>query len=111
MTRLISAVLAVVAAVYFADAYLPVGLAYLRVRTAAWYFASDADAGPLTADRLVAKVQRDAGITLDPSDVHVRRQHDGAVQVKFSVPLEFPLLGAGRPMQFAIATDPQGDTE
>jgi len=109
MTRLISAVLAVVAAVYFAEAYLPVGLAYLRVRTAAWYFASDAGSGPLTADRLVAKVREDAGIALDPTDVHVRRQGRGAVQVKFTVPLEFPLLGAGRTMQFAIAADPQGE--
>jgi hypothetical protein len=111
MTRLISAVLAIVAAVYFTEAYLPVGLAYLRVRTAAWYFAHDTDAEPLTADRLVAKVRQDAGIALDPTDVHVRRQGDGAVQVKFTVPLEFPLLGAGRPMQFAIATDPQGEIE
>jgi len=110
MTRLISAVLAVVAAVYFAEAYLPVGLAYLRVRTAAWYFASDAGA-PLTADRLVAKVREDTGIRLDPTDVHVHRQGHNAVHVKFSVPLEFPLLGAGRPMRFAIAADPQGEIQ
>ncbi len=114
MSRLFPVILAVAAAVYFAQAYVPVGLAYWRVQRAARAYtqASLAGAGAERGvDGLIAAVRRDAGVQLDPGAVRVRREGDAvsAVLLRFEVPLQFPLVGGGRTVRFAIAAGPRGE--
>jgi hypothetical protein len=107
MTRFAPVLLALAAVVYFADAYLPVGLSYFRARAVTWAFAQElaqTSASPAEIRRLVKSLRQEAGIDFEPRDVHVRREGNAvaAVQLKFKVPLHFPLLGGGRPVYFAI---------
>ncbi len=112
MSRLFPVILAVTAAIYFTQAYLPVGLAYYRVQRATRaYTRQTAGMGQGSLDTLIDTVRRDAGVQLDPSAVRVRRDGNAvsAVLVDFEVPLQFPLLRAGRTMHFAIAAGPRGE--
>jgi hypothetical protein len=115
MIRFIPAVLAVVAAAYCAQAYLPVGVSYYRVREATRSFAQAAATSEPTAravQSFVAAV-RSAGVEVAPEDLRLRRLGPAlsTVQLRFGVPLQFPLVGRGRVMHFAIAADPRGEVE
>ena len=114
MHRFLPVVIAVAAAVYFTQAYLPVGLAYYRAQRAARAYAlasAGAARSPDTVEGLVAAVRREAGIDVDPGEVHVRREGETVTAVRFNVkvPLQFPLVGGGRTMRFAIAAGPRGE--
>ncbi len=114
MSRLFPVILAVAAAVYFTQAYLPVGLTYYRAQRAARAYAlasSGAARSPDAVLGLVAAVRREAGIDVDPGEVHFRREGEAvtAVRFKVNVPLQFPLVGGGRTMRFAIAAGPRGE--
>jgi len=117
MTRLAPVCLAVGAAAYSAYAYIPVGVSYYRVRSAARAFvhtrAPAVRPSPAEVNALVAQVRRDAGVELAATDVHLRREGGAiaGVKLRFEVPLQFPLLGAVRPLHFAVVATDAGQEE
>lgn len=107
LARLVPVGLAVAAAIYFAHAYLPVGVAYYRVLTEvrAMIHAGVSLPRPRGASALAREIEHRTGVAVDPRDVRIRHRGSelDAVQLRLKLPLKFPLLGSGRALIVDVA--------